>query len=63
VTKPDPAPIVFMVLGALRYYGSKYAADLMAIVSARVCDELSIDRKRFCDLVLEEPKKNKKKEN
>jgi hypothetical protein len=55
--KPDPTPIIMMVLSALRYYKIKYAADLLAIISARVCDEMNIDRKRFCDLVIAEPKK------
>ena len=34
------------------------AKDLLAMVVARVCDEINIDRKHFCTLVLEEPTKN-----
>lgn len=52
-----------MLLGLLRYhYKAKYAPGLLAIISARVCDEMGIDRQRFCELVLEEPKKTKPKE-
>lgn len=63
MTRPDPAQVVTMLLGLLRYhYKAKYAPGLLAIISARVCDEMGIDRQRFCELVLEEPKKTKPKE-
>ena len=58
MSKPDPTIMIQMVLGALRYYKTKYAKDLLAMVVARVCDEMNIDRKHFCTLVLEEPTKN-----
>jgi 3-polyprenyl-4-hydroxybenzoate decarboxylase len=61
MSQPDPAVIIQMLLGALRYYKTKYAKDLLAMVVARVCDEMGIDRKSFCTLVLEEPEKTKTK--
>jgi hypothetical protein len=57
MSQPDPAVMIQMLLGALRYYKVKYAKDLLALVVARVCDEMNIDREQFCKLVLEEPKK------
>jgi hypothetical protein len=61
VSQPDPAVMIQMLLAALRLYKTKYAKDLLALVAARVCDEMRIDRQAFCDLVLEEPKKQKQK--
>jgi hypothetical protein len=61
MSKPDPAIMIQMLLGALRYYKVKYAKDLLAMVVARVCDEMGIDREAFCRLILEEPTKEKEK--
>jgi hypothetical protein len=57
MSQPDPAVVIQMILTALRYYKIKYAKDLLALIVARVCDEMGIDREQFCKLVLEEPKK------
>ena len=62
MTAPDPSMITQMLVAALRHYKVKYARSLLAIVAARVCDEMNIDRQSFCTRVLEEPKKNKDKE-
>ena len=61
MSKPDPTVMIQMVLGALRYYKVKYAKDLLAMVVARVCDEMGLDREAFCKMVLEEPTKQKPK--
>lgn len=61
MSQPDPAVVIQMLVTALRFYKTKYAKDLLALVVARVCDEMGIDREQFCKLVLEEPTKDKPK--
>jgi len=56
------ATMIPLLVGALRHYKTKYAKDLLALVTARVCDEMQIDREHFCKLVIAEPRKQKTKE-
>jgi len=62
VSQPNYQLLIQMVVMALRHYKAKYAKDILALVTARVCDEMKIDREHFCKLVIAEPKKQKTKE-